>query len=407
MFGALRELADHPVGQVYAALARDRNPNKLDLGIGVYRDASGRCPVMASVQKAQHRLVDSELTKEYRSPDGNWNYCRHIEKLVLGASHPALAARRVLTVQTPGAGGGLRAGAELIQAAARGARIWLPAPTWEHQQLVFRVAGLKLAEYPYYDRQSNRLLFDEMIATLRKAEAGDIVLLHGCCHNPSGEDLSQEQWRALSTVVTGSGLVPFVDLAYQGFADGIDEDVFGARLLAATVPEMILVSSSSKSFGIYRERAGTVSLIFSKPGREMTNAARHLSEVTRSLYFMPPDTGAAIVAEILADEALSELWRRELDAMRGRIIELRASLSRALASQISSGDFEYLARQKGMFSLLPLSSEALSRLQTSHSIYMMPDARINVAAVTEANVTVIAKAIADVLTDEREGTSGG
>ena len=404
IFDALETLPDDPVGQVYVALRNDANPDKLDLGIGVYRDDHGRSPIMASVRQAMTNLLEKQITKEYLSPVGNMRYCSVNERLVLGADHPALNAGRLLTVQTPGAGGGLRAGADMIKAASHSATVWVPAPTWSHQRLVFATAGVRMAEYPYYDVQANQLLFDEMIEALRKSKPGDAVLLHGCCHNPTGEDLSHDQWRAVAAMLAQTGAMPFVDLAYQGFGDGIEEDTFGVRLFAAEAPEMILAVSSSKSFGIYRDRAGTLSILC-KNVADKKNTARHLSKVTRALYFMPPDAGAAIVVEVLEDEALEKAWRAELDGMRARIVALRKTFAAVLKRELDSSDFNYIIRQKGMFSLLPLTPEALTELRTQHGIYLMPDARINLAALTDANEQRVGSAIAAVIARQNNASA--
>lgn len=399
MLESLDAIPIHPVSQVYAAFAQDSNPDKIDLGLGVYRDANGHCPIMPSVRTAMRRLAETQTTKEYMTPAGNRRYNRLMEDMVLGASHPALAAKRVVTIQTPGAGGGLRVAGEMIRRMAPDAAIWVPDPTWDHQLHVFASAGARMMPYPYYDRAGNALLFDRMLAALGGTRPGDVVLLHGCCHNPTGEDLSRDQWRALATLCTERGLVPFIDLVYQGFGDGLEEDVFGTRLIAETCPESIVVASSSKSFGIYRDRAGTLSLV-GKTRAHLENAARHLALITSALYFMPPDAGAVLVAEVLDDEALREQWQGELAAMRTRIVELRESVCEALTSHIAGFDFAFVKRQKGMFSLLPLSASQVVKLRSYHGIYMMPDARINLAAVSPDKVERIVSAIAQILADE-------
>src|SRR5258707_6792293 len=249
MFGALENMPAHPLTQLYAIFAQDHNPEKLDLGIGVYRDAQGRCPIMPSVRLAMQRLAETQLTKEYMSPVGNRQYNRLMEELVLGAAHPKLGSRKTVTLQTPGAGGGLRVAAEFIRRAAPGATIWVPDPTWDHQLHVFASAGVRTAPYPYYDRLGNVLRFEKMLGALATARCGVFGLLHGCCHNPTGEDLSHAQWAAVANLCEKRGFVPFIDLVYQGLGDGLEEDVFGTRLITAACPEAILVCSSSKSFG--------------------------------------------------------------------------------------------------------------------------------------------------------------
>ena len=401
MLAGLPHLDADPIGEVYALLAQDRRSDRLDLGIGVYRDATGHSPIMTCVVEAEKRLLQKQTTKEYRSPSGNHEYCDLMEALVLGAEHSALQARRVITVQTPGAGGALRAGAEVIKAASPRGVIWVPSPTWDQQLLILGSAGLRLKPYPYYDRAANRLLFDEMMTALRGASAGDAVLLHGCCHNPTGEDLTNQQWGAVALLFAERGLVPFVDLVYQGFGEGIEKDASATRYLAQSLPEMVLASSSSKTFGVYRERAGILSLLHMPGGQHRANLERHISRITRSLYFMPPDAGASTVVEVLTDTALKGQWLTELEAMRTRLASLRVLLAEALQRATGSDHFRYIAGQKGMFSLLPLGAAELDELRRAHAIYLMPDGRINVAAVSATNVERIAGAMAAVTAGAR------
>jgi aspartate aminotransferase len=405
MFDALEEIAVHPVAALYLALARDPNPEKVDLGIGVYRDSQGRSPIMGSVRQAMQRLAEKQKTKEYISPGGNRRYSRHMEQLVLGESHSALRDKRVVTYQTPGAGGGLRIAAEVVHRATPNARIWVSDPTWEHQVHVVDAANVPTEVYPYFDRSTNRLQFDRMVTALRRIPAGDVLLLHGCCHNPTGEDLTREQWQIVAEICERQGIIPFIDLVYQGFGDGIEEDAFGARLIAQICSEAIIVTSSSKSFGIYRDRAGTVSLV-TRTNAGIANTERHLSSIAGGLYFMPPDFGAALVTEILEDETLRGQWRAELETMRTRIVGLRARFRKLLQQKLQHRNFDFLERQKGMFSLLPLSTINLADLQSRHSVYMMPDARINLAALTEERVERVVDAIADVLAMSPRETVG-
>lgn len=396
MFDTLEQAGPHPVAQLYAAFAQDSNPDKIDLGIGVYRDSDGRSSILPSVRQAMKRLSEKQLTKEYMSPVGNRIFSRLIETLVLGASHPALAEKRIVTFQTPGAGGGLRIAAELIRRASPEATIWASDPTWDHQLAVLASVNAKIAAHPYYDRKKNVLLFDQMLSALRTARPRDVVLLHGCCHNPTGEDLSREQWRALSQLCVERGLIPFIDLVYHGFGDGIEEDVFGTRLMLENCPEAILVTSASKSFGIYRDRAGTISAVGTNSAQAV-NIERHLVSIASALYFMPPDTGAALVVEVLEDEALRRQWRGELKSMRTRIRDLRADLRQSLSRRIQNVDFGFIERQRGMFSLLPLSTHEVGEIRKRRGIYMMPDARINLAALTPDKVVRMTDAIAETL----------
>ena len=406
MFDRLPELSDDPVGQVYARLFRDPRTDKLDLGIGVYRDASGQSPILNCILESQRRICARQLTKAYMSPVGNVAYCGLAERLILGDDHPALSEGRVSTVQTPGAGGALRAGAELVRAISADARIWLSDPTWDHQWLIMEHSGLSLATYPYYDDATHRVRFSDMLVALERAAPGDAILLHGCCHNPTGADLTPEQWCELAILLERKRLIPFVDLVYQGLGDGIEEDAAGTRCLASIVPEMLIASSSSKSFGVYRDRTGALSVLSNGPGALRANVDRHVSRITRSLYFMPPDWGAALVAEVLGDEALKALWRDELEKIRNRIRALRAGFAEALVKATGEADFSYIAREKGMFSLLPLDWDAIQQLGERHAIYLMPDGRINVAALTESTIDRVAAAVAAELRDSaKAGTA--
>ena len=390
-------LPEDPTGKVYQALAADANPRKVDLGIGVYRDASGNSPVMAAVREAQARVVARQESKAYLPPRGNAHYLALMERLVLGADHEALRDRRIFSTQTPGAGGGLRCAAEFIKQASPGARIWVPRPTWDHQLLIFEYAGLTIFEHGYYDPQDHRLRFDTMMDDLKQARPGDVLLLHGCCHNPTGADLSLDQWSAIAHMAVARGIVPFVDLVYQGLGEGLEGDVEGLRLLARSVPEMLLVSSSSKSFATYRDRAGLFSVMAAPGAAGLANASRHISRITRSLYFMPPDMGAATVVELLADPALSMLWETELEFMRNRIAGQRVTMRRALETRLARS-FAHLTEERGMFSLLGLPADEVARLAQEHGIYLMPDSRINFAAIADRDVERVADAIAAVMT---------
>jgi aspartate aminotransferase len=327
------------------------------------------------------------------------------EKLVFGADHPVLAADRVRSVQTPGGGGALRTALDLVQKLAPSTRVWVSGPTWRHHHLVIGAVGLQIREFPYYDTARNELLFDKAIETLAELSARDVILLQGCCHNPTGQDLSPEQWDELADVIRAKGAVPLLDLAYQGFGDGLEEDAYGVRRLAETVPEMFVASTSSKSFGLYRDRAGALSVLMEPNASNADHLINNALRITRGLYFMPPDHGATIVAKILEDPELSGLWRDELESMRQRIVTLRDRLSEALNQQTASRDFDYLTRQKGMFSLLPLTDADAQVLESQWSIYVMPGRRINFAALTADKVSYLAEAVASVYTPQARLTA--
>ena len=301
-------------------LAEDTSAEKIDLGIGVYRDASGQVPVMQAVRRAERAIVERNLPKSYLTPFGNPGYCEDIERLALGEDHPVLAAGRVISAQTPGAGSALRLAAELIHDLAPTSRVWLSEPVWFHQTEFFEKAGMEMCNYRYYDQQNSVLRFDEMLRDLSGMRPDDVLLLHGCCHNPTGQDLDIDQWQAVTDLVLKTGAIPSIDIAYQGFGKGIDEDVAGLRLMAEQVPQALLTVSSSKSFGVYRDRAGLLSIIMPPDAADTTSVRRKFRDTARQLYFMAPDHGAAIVHEIMSTPDLEQLWRQELDSFRRSIV---------------------------------------------------------------------------------------
>ena len=302
-------------------------------------------------------------------------------------------AARIESLQTPGGGPALRAAADLVKRLSAAGRIWVPGPTWHHQVMVFQHAGVDIREYPYYDKQRNEHLFSEMMETLDEAAEGDVVLLHGCCHNPTGEDLSEAQWQEVAALLERRHLIPFIDIAYQGFGRGLEEDAYGTRLLVQTIPEMIVASTSSKSFGIYRERAGMISLVSDLPPEKSSQLRKEVLEVTRGLYFMSADHGAAIVVEILEDPDLTGRWHTELDQVRDRINDMRSQFSAGMNTVSNSDSYSYIDRQYGMFSLLPLDAGQLDRLTNEFSIYLIPGGRINVAGLAEKNMEHVVNSI--------------
>jgi len=396
MFKDIRDYPNDPIEALFTRLEDDTDPDKIDLGIGVFRDDAGKVPVMRAVRKAEERLVAKDLPKSYISPLGNSDYCRDVERLVLGADHPATSPGRIVSAQTPGAGGALRAGAEFVSSQSAESVVWVSDLVWEHQLGFFEQAGLKLRRYRYYDQFNSKLLFDGMMEDLRAMQPNDILLLHGCCHNPTGQDLNLDQWSVVADIVVETEAIPFVDVAYQGFGAGIDADVAGLRLLAGIVPQMLLTVSSSKSFGIYRERAGLLSIVLPADGSDFESVRRKLRDTVRDLYFMAPDHGAAIVHEILSTPKLEALWRQELDGIRQHVIRKRKALRIAIEKANPGLDAGFLESQNGMFSCLPISADEQLYIEQSHHIYMFPNARVNVAAMSEAQAIVLANAFADV-----------
>lgn len=397
MFHKLDSYENDPIEAMFVRLIGDRDPGRIDLGIGVFRDESGEAPVMQSVRRAEQQLVDRKLPKSYMSPLGNLDYCADIEKLAFGSDHPVLRDSRIVSAQTPGAGSALRAGAELVHSIAPQARVWVSQPVWDHQLEFFDKAGVRPQSYTYYDQLNSTLQFDHMLADLRAMQKNDLLLLHGCCHNPTGQDLDEKQWLAVADVVNDTGALPFVDVAYQGFGKGIDEDVAGLRMFAEQVPQMLLTVSSSKSFGIYRERAGLLSIILPPGSAEKQNVQRRLRDTVRQLYFMAPNHGAALVHEIMSTPELESQWRQELDAVRKHVVSMRAALKETIEKRIAGFDASFLTEQHGMFSCLPITSDEQLFLEQEYHIYMLPPARVNVAAMNSTQSETLAEAFSAVL----------
>ncbi len=398
MFAALQAYPPDPILRLIAEFRADPRTDKVDLGVGVYKDEQGRTPVMTSVKAAERQVLEAEDSKAYIGPAGVPEFNAAIQQLVFGPEHRVLTESRTATVLTPGGCGALRVGAELLKRTAPDTTIWVSDPTWANHIPLLGNAGLQIREYPYYDRQSSSLRFDAMLATLAQAGAGDVVLLHGCCHNPCGADLDAEQWLAVAELAEQRGFLPFVDLAYQGLGDGLDADAAGLRLLAERVPELLVASSCSKNFGLYRERVGSLSVIAGQAAAASA-AVSHVNNIVRGMYSMPPSHGGAIVAAILGDEELEREWRAELDAMRDRINALRRLLNEQLRERKVARDFSFIERERGMFSFLGLSEAQVARLITDFGLYMVNSSRINVAGINQANVDYVADALAAVLAD--------
>ena len=392
MFRDLPRYEDDPIESMFVRLGADRSPDRMDLGIGVFRDDSGEAPVFRAVREAELRVVSREESKAYKGPLGNLDYCGVVEQSILGPEHPFLSTGNVVSMQTPGAGSALRVGAELVRSLSRESRVWVSEPVWPHQLEFFEQPGMKVMAYRYYDQFRSVLQFDEMIEDLKGMRRDDLLLLHGCCHNPTGQDLDLDQWQAVTELVMEKGATPFVDVAYQGFGQGIEEDVAGVRLMASQVPRMMLAVSSSKTFGIYRDRAGMLSVVVPPAANVATNVRRRIRDLARQLYFMPPDHGAAIVLEILSSPDLESLWRSELDGVRHEIVEKRAMLRKMLDAEIEGLDASFIERQLGMFSCLPISAHEQRLMEDLFHIYMLPNARVNVAAMKLSDARTVAGA---------------
>ena len=391
MFDTIESLPPDPILGVNAAFRRDESPQKIDLGIGVYRDQAGNTPVPAAVHEAEQAMIDSQTSKTYVGPLGNAEFNERITELALGPLARTLRPR-IAAIQTVGGCGALRVGAELLRVAAPDAVIHVSTPTWANHEPLVGSSGLALRRYPYYDPATRSVDFERMHAQLSGLPAGAVVLLHACCHNPTGADLSADQWRSVAELVEKRGLVPFIDLAYQGLGTDLESDVAGARLVAERVPEMLLAISCSKNFGLYRERVGAL-VVIARDAARAGAVATHQARTARRMYSMPPDHGAAIVARVLSDPQLRAVWAKELGAMTARINSLRDLLARSLAACRPDRDFSWLMRHRGMFSLLPLSEAALLELRERHHVYALTDGRVNVAGISVDNVERVADAV--------------
>jgi aspartate/tyrosine/aromatic aminotransferase len=393
LFQTLDRLSPDAILGLMAQFRADPFPQKVDLGVGVYRDLSGNTPVLESVRRAEQIVLEGQTTKSYVAAAGREEFNHAVEELVLGAGHRARRERRARTAQTPGGCGALRVGAELIRAAAPSTTVYVSDPTWGNHIPLLGGSGLKLERYPYYDAPSRELRFEAMLERLDRAAPGDIVLVHGCCHNPTGADLSMDRWTALTELFGRRRLTPFLDLAYQGFGADLIEDAAGVRLVAESLPEALIAVSFSKNLGLYRERVGALITVSENESRADA-VQSHVLQIARSIYSMPPDHGAAIAACIFADPALKESWIAELAAMRGRIEEMRSLLARRLRAATNDGMFDFIEGQRGMFSLLGVSSKVVDALRKRHHIYMLSDSRMNVAGIMPHNVAYVAESIA-------------
>jgi aspartate aminotransferase len=396
MFESLKPLPTDAILGMMALFRADPDPRKVDLSVGVYQDEQGRTPILESVKRAERAVLEGEDTKTYVAIAGNAAFNRGIEGLLFGAAHPAVADGRVVTLQTPGGSGALCVASHLLRRANPGARVHISEPSWPNHIPLLTLSGLEIATYPYYDLESHRVDFERMAAAVERIPKGDLLLLHGCCHNPCGADLKPEEWRALAEICERRGIVPFIDLAYQGFAEGLDEDAYGVRLMSERLPEVVVVSSCAKNFGLYRERVGSVTVV-TESAESVKGVASHAANVARGIYSMPPDHGAAIVAQILGDAELRALWEREVGEIRVRLNSLRRLLVEKLAERDTPIDFSFIANERGMFSFLGIDRERVVALRERFHVYMIESSRINIAGINAANADYVADSIAAVV----------
>lgn len=375
---------------------KDPNPDKINLGVGVYKDAAGETPVLPCVKEAEKRLLESEKTKGYLPIPGDPGYARLVQELLFGHGNEILSSGRAHTAHTPGGTGALRVAGDFIKACMPGATVWLSDPTWANHVQIFEAAGLDVRTYPYYDHESKAVNVDGMLGALQQAPEGDVVLLHGCCHNPSGMDLDGAQWQALADMAKRQRFVPLIDFAYQGFGDGLEEDAGGVRALARPDTEFFVCSSFSKNFGLYRERTGAFTVV----GHDADGADKafsHVKRVIRANYSNPPAHGGLVVRTVLEDPGLRATWEAAVAEMRARINGMRQLFVDTLESKGVRQDFSFITRQKGMFSFSGLNKEQVAKLREKYAIYIVGSGRINVAGMTEDNMDRLCGAIRDVL----------
>jgi aromatic-amino-acid transaminase len=385
-----------PILGVTEAFNADTHPNKVNLGVGIYYDDSGKVPVLQCVRRAEQKLAETPLARSYLPIDGLQTYDRAVQELLFGADSEVLREKRVVTAQTLGGTGGLKIGADFLRRVNPDAQVWISDPSWENHPALFDYAGFKVNSYPYYDAGTRGVRFDAMIDTLRKLPAGSITVLHACCHNPTGVDLSPEQWEKVIEVVNARGLVPLLDIAYQGFAEGLDQDAYAIRRFAQTCPIMFVSSSFSKSLSLYGERVGALSIVTGS-AEEASRVLSQLKRVIRTNYSNPPTHGGRAAEIVLTTPELRVLWEKELGEMRDRIKAVRSDLVAKIRAIRSDYDLSFFVRQRGLFSYSGLSKAQVQRLREEYSLYAIDSGRICVAAVNSRNIDYVARAIASVL----------
>jgi aspartate aminotransferase len=389
MLNALHPQPQDKILQLIQMFKDDPRTDKIDLGVGVYKDATGLTPVMRAVKAAEKQLWETQDTKTYTGLAGDPAYATAMQSLLLGN---IVAADRLSAIATPGGTGAIRQALELIKLASPHATVWLSNPTWPNHPSIIKYLGMPMAEYRYFDDQTRGVDFDGMLADLAAVKPGDVVLLHACCHNPTGANLTLDQWSAVADLLEKTGAIPFIDIAYQGFGDGLDADAAGMRLLAARLPELLIAASCSKNFGIYRERTGI--LIAVSPHADMRAVVQgNLAFLNRQNYSFPPDHGARLVTMILNDPDLRADWQDELESVRQNMLTLRASLAAELCRLTNSDRFDFLGQHRGMFSRLGATPEQVETLRRDHGIYMVSDSRMNIAGLNAKTVPILAAAI--------------
>ena len=396
MFEKVQIAPPDPILGLTEMFKADPNPDKINLSVGVYQDASGKTPVLATVKEAEKRILEQEKTKGYLPMTGEPVYCAQVQELLFGEGHEIIASKRATTAQCPGGTGALRVAGDYLNTLHPGAKIWLSNPTWANHNTIFKAAGLTCEKYDYRDPVTNGLDFDAMCASIKTIPKGDVILLHGCCHNPTGIDPTPEQWVQIGDLLAEQGVLPLVDFAYQGLGSGIEEDRAGLLELTKKVKQMLICSSFSKNFGLYRERTGALTVV----ADDAAQAATVMSQVKlriRYNYSNPPSHGGQIVATVLSDKELKARWIEEVADIRNRINEMRHLLVKTLKEKGLEQDFSPIIEQSGMFSVTRLTKEQVTQLREKHSIYIVDSGRINVAGLTHDNMDRLCEALKSVL----------
>lgn len=396
MFENITAASADPILGLADLFRADERPGKINLGIGVYKDETGKTPVLTSVKKAEQFLLENETTKNYLSIDGIPEFARCTQELLFGKGNAISASKRASTAQTPGGTGALRIAADFLAKNTNVKRVWISNPSWPNHKSVFNSAGLSICEYDYYNAETHELDFNKLLSSLNGAQAGDVVLFHGCCHNPTGVDPTLEQWEQLAKLSVEKGWLPLFDFAYQGFARGLEEDAEGLRAFAALHKELIVASSFSKNFGLYNERVGACTLI-AADSEVVDRAFSQMKSCIRANYSNPPAHGASVVATILSDAALRAIWEQELTDMRQRIHRMRQLFVNTLAEKGANRDFSFITKQNGMFSFSGLTKEQVMRLREEFGVYAVASGRVNVAGMTPDNMAPLCEAIVAVI----------
>jgi aspartate/tyrosine/aromatic aminotransferase len=396
MFESFQAAPSDPILGLTEAFRADPNPEKINLSVGVYQDATGKTPVLESIKRAAQKVIEKQASKSYLPIPGSPAYAAAVQKLMFGADHEAVTSGRVATSHTPGGTGALRVAADLIHQNMPKATLWMTQPTWPNHPQIFAAAGVPTKTVPYFDAKTNALAWDDFLGGVNQIPAGDVLLLHACCHNPTGIDPTPQQWNQLAEVISKRGILPLLDFAYQGFADGLEADTVGLKALARPGAELIVCSSFSKNFGLYCERVGALSIV-AKDKKAADTVQSQVKVTIRSNYSNPPAHGGELVVAVLSDPELEKLWRGEVDQMRDRINGMRKLLVQTLKAKGVPGDFSFIERQRGMFSFSGLTPEHVKTLKEKHAIYIVGSGRINVAGITNDNVGPLCEAIAEVV----------